>query len=107
MGTPLDAHGQPVNAALNQRRRTVRDVSEMLGLAKGILSDGIVNDDEARYLRNWGANHPDALGQWPASLIFSRFLQFFADGRIDDSERAELQQLLASLVGGAESILLG
>ena len=107
MKQPLDAHGQPLNTAFNQARRTERDISEMLGLAKGILSDGVVNDEEARYLRDWGKNHLDALDRWPVNLIFSRLTQVFSDGHIDEAERLELQELLASLVGGAASILLG
>jgi hypothetical protein len=48
--TTLDPHGQPLSGDLNRARRTERDLSEMLGLAKGMLADGIVNDEEARFL---------------------------------------------------------
>jgi hypothetical protein len=72
-----------------------------------MLSDGVVSDEEASYLHSWGRNHPDALEQWPLNLIFSRLNQHFSDGRIDDDERAELQELLSSLVGGTSAILLG
>lgn len=105
--THLDPHGQPYNVAFNRARRTERDLSEMLGLAKGMLADGVVNTDEARYLHAWGANHPDALEQWPVNLIFTRLHQFFADGHIDEPERLALHELLASLVGGTASLLLG
>jgi hypothetical protein len=107
MGTPLDPHGQPVNSLFNRRRRTERDVSELLGLAKGMLCDGIVTDDEALFLRKWADNHLDALSQWPVSLIFTRLNQYYSDGRIDDAERIELQELLAQLVGGTSALLLG
>ncbi|HVL67169.1 MAG TPA: BRCT domain-containing protein [Vicinamibacterales bacterium] len=107
MAMPLDEHGQPLSGFLNRKRRIERDVSELLGLAKGFLCDGVVTDEEASFLRAWGTNHPDALSQWPVSLIFSRLRQFFADGRIDDEERRELHELLGSLVGGTSSLLLG
>jgi hypothetical protein len=107
MPTPTDPHGQPLNPIFNRARRTERDLSELLGLAKAMLSDGIVNETEAAYQRNWGSNHPDALAQWPTSLIFARLNHYFADGRIDEAERLELQELLASLVGGTASLLLG
>ena len=107
MSTPLDIHGQPLNPALNRRHRIVRDLSELQGLAKGMLCDGVVTDDEAAFLARWGTNHPDAMGQWPTNIIFSRLNHYFADGQIDDSERVELQDLLGSLVGGTTSMLLG
>lgn len=107
MSGERDPHGQPYDVLFNRGRRTERDLSELLGLAKGMLSDGVVNEAEANFLRIWGANHPDALAVWPTNLIFSRIHQYFADGRIDDAERIELQELLSSLVGGTASLLLG
>src|SRR4026207_2551600 len=107
MNRPLDPHGQPFNVLFNRARRTERDLSELLGLAKAMLSDGVVNEAEATYLRNWGANHPDALAQWPTDLIFARLHQYFADGHIDEAERLDLHALLSSLVGGTASLLLG
>lgn len=103
----LDQHGQPCNPNLNLARRTERDLSELIGLVKGMLVDGVVSHSEATYLRAWGMNHPDALRRWPTQLIFSRLEQFFLDGRIDDDERSELQELLAGLIGGTASLLLG
>ena len=61
MATPLDDHGQPLNTAFNYKRRVERDISEVLGLAKGILSDGVINDDEVYFLRAWGHAYPEAL----------------------------------------------
>ena len=107
MSVPLDAHGQPLNSAYNLAQRRSRDVSEMLGIAKGLLADGIINDGEAQYLRDWGRVHPEAIELWPASLIFSRLEQFYRDGRIDEDERAELKQVLDQLVGGTLSVSLG
>ena len=92
MGDERDPHGQPYNVAFNRARRTERDLSEMLGIAKGMLSDGEVTEEEARYLREWGINHPDALDQWPLNLIFRRLSRYFADGRIDNTERADLKE---------------
>jgi hypothetical protein len=102
-----DPHGQPSNVLLNCAGRTERDLAELLGIAKGMLSDGVVNDEEARYLRAWGTNHPEALERWPINLIFSRLHQHFTDGRIDEAERLELHELLGSLIGGTASLLLG
>jgi NAD-dependent DNA ligase len=105
--TQLDPHGQPLNPALNHARRRERDLSEMLGLAKGMLVDGVVTDTEARFLHDWGLRHQEAIGQWPLNLVFTRLHQHFVDGAIDEIERRELHNLLEQLIGGTASILLG
>lgn len=107
MANPLDLHGQPLNPAFNVAQRRARDVSELLGIAKGLIADGVVTESEARYLRDWGHHHPEAVALWPASLIFTRLQQFYADGRIDEDERLELQGILAALVGGDVTVNLG
>jgi hypothetical protein len=106
-GTPRDPHGQPYNVLFNRAGRTERDLSEMLGLAKGMLADGVFNEDEAGYLHDWARNHPDALERWPVNVIFGRLQHAFADGTIDAAERRGLHDLLAELVGGTAAVLLG
>jgi NAD-dependent DNA ligase len=103
----LDAHGQPFNVRFNRARRAERDLSEMLGLAKGLLADGIVTDDEAALLANWAAKHPDATEQWPVSILKARLDRVFEDGKVDEDERRDLSELLASIVGGTAGIMVG
>ena len=86
----IDEHGQP-NPHFNAARRSERDLTELLGIAKGMIADGIVTQDEANYLRAWADGHAEAVTRWPLSLVFARLRQFFTDGRIDEAERAELQ----------------
>ncbi|HVJ24241.1 MAG TPA: BRCT domain-containing protein [Burkholderiales bacterium] len=102
----FDEHGQP-NRNINAAQRAERDVSELIGIAKGVVADGIVNDAEAKCIRDWSLSHPDAMRRWPVSLIYSRLQQMFADGHIDDTERIELREILAGLAGGTLSISLG
>ena len=63
-----DPHGQPFKIRFNRARRAERDLCEMLGLVKGMLADGVVNDQEVHYLINWAAEHPDATEQWPVNI---------------------------------------
>jgi NAD-dependent DNA ligase len=97
----FDEHGQPTALGLNAQRRTVRDVCEVLGLCKGLLADGVVNDAEARFLHEWIRGHEEQAEKWPVSAICRRLDSIFADGRIDETERADLQALLSTVVGGA------
>lgn len=100
MAIDIDDQGQPFGLGFNANRRAERDISELLGIMKGMLADGVVSDSEADFLRAWIANHPDASTKWPVSAICHRLEAVLSDGRIDDDERLDLKTLLDSIVGG-------
>ena len=68
----FDPHEQPSNIRFNRAWRAERDLSEMLGLAKGVLADGKVTETEATLAGDWIACHPDAAEQWPIHIIAKR-----------------------------------
>ena len=85
--------------AWNLKRRIDRDITMMLGLAKGVLLDGVVTDYEARQLHLWLNDRPHLHQQWPAKQLVTRLNQIFEDGTVDDGERRELKKLLSDLEG--------
>lgn len=102
-----DPHGQPFNVRFNRARRAERDCSELLGLAKGLLADGMVTDAETLLVGEWVANHPDAAEQWPVNRLKERLDRIFADGMVDAEEREDLSKLLESIVGGTAGMIVG
>ena len=102
-----DPHGQPFNVRFNRARRAERDLSEFLGLAKGLLADGEIAPSEADVISRWIDNHRDAVEQWPLNKLSGRVAKIYEDGQVDEAERAELAELLSSIVGGTAGIILG
>ena len=107
MSTRLDEHGQPVQAGFNAHRRLERDISELLGLAKGILADGQVSDAEAVLLDQWMRAHAERVACWPCDQIATRLRTVLADGMVGNEERSDLAELLSQLVGGDAGIIDG
>ena len=105
MKTPTDGHGQPLNTDFNSHRRMERDISEMLGLAKGLLADGRVDENEVILLRTWLKAHPDLRTTWPGDVLTERMERIFADGTVSTEEREDLRELLVDLVGGDAGII--
>jgi len=103
--TLCDRNGQPFNLRFNRARRTERDISEMLGLAKGVLADGKVTEAEAALLRDWVATHPDATDGWPGNVVADRLFRIFEDGLVEEEERSDLADLLQRLVGGGAGLI--
>lgn len=103
----VDPHGQPFSVRFNRARRAERDLSELLGLAKGLLADGEISKEEAHHLNEWVAMHPDACEQWPVNRLADRLTRAFGDGYIDDEERRDLEELLRAIVGGTAGLIVG
>jgi NAD-dependent DNA ligase len=98
MKSHLDEEGQPPERFF-AARIAERAISELLGLCKGMVCDGVITDGEAEGLRRWMRANPAATSTYPASVLSQRLLTIFADCRVDDEERADLLDLLRSVTG--------
>ena len=100
-----DPNGQPANRAFNRKLRTGRETDELLGLCKGLLADGVVNQAEAEFLANWLHLNRETSDQWPADVLYQRVASMLQDGVVDKSEELELLSLLIEVTGGDASRL--
>lgn len=101
----IDADGQP-DVRFNRAQRIQRTVTELLGLCKGVLLDGVVTNGEMVALDEWLAAHAEVAEEWPADLLSDRLRQIFDDGVIEEDERIHFQELLEQLVGPADGARL-
>ena len=83
----------------NTKPMADRQIDQLIGLAQGIVADGIVNQAEAEMLQDWlRAN------QWTENPYVSRLLdrveRVLEDGVLDEDEGRELHDALMSWTGG-------
>lgn len=101
----LDENGQPIRpfsaALLNNYGKSV---DQLIGICRGVLFDGVVNDDEARCFRNWVAQQNLSEPVFPFDDLHRRLSGIYADGRVDDEERRELSEILKSIAGIKDGI---
>lgn len=74
-----------------------RQVSEVIGLARGIIADDKVNDKEAEYLYKWLAAQKNVSNNPLVNRLFERVDEIFSDAVVDDDERADLFDILNRL----------
>ena len=79
------------------RRNTA--MKEMLDLSRGIVSDGVVSEAEARRFQTWIDENPDMLGVWPVSELVGIIQKVLDDGRVSAAEQSELMSLLERVSG--------
>jgi hypothetical protein len=70
---------------------------EMIGLAKGFVCDGSLNDAEALALQQWLFYHSALLETSPVSQLGDRLLRAVEDGHMDDEERKDLVAILSDV----------
>ena len=76
-----------------------RGISELIGIARGLVADDVVNELEADFLIRW-LKENEHLTCWPFDVLNKRVRAMLADGVIDAEERQDLLELLRDLIGG-------
>lgn len=77
-----------------------REVNELIGLAHGIIADGVVNKEEVDYLHKWLVAHTAGAGNPVVAALLGRVDTILADGVVDPEEAADLFSVLKRLAGG-------
>lgn len=75
-----------------------RQTDTLIGLAKGIISDGVVTQEEAEFLLTWLANN-HYVDNIMVDDLLDRVAVMLSDGILDRDEQADLLQTLSDLVG--------
>lgn len=102
MPTPIDDYGTPKAKGLYFERAVERDVQEMLGMVRGLVCDGVLNDLEISAFKGWLQNHPDCTTFYPGKYLAERIVSIYEDGEIGREEQNELYELLCDTVGAGE-----
>ena len=77
-----------------------RQISELIGLAHGIIADGVVNQSEADYLHKWLGAREHITDNPVIRLLNERVRHILADGVLDAEEAADLLVTLTAFAGG-------
>jgi NAD-dependent DNA ligase len=76
-----------------------RLIDELIGICRGVIADGVVDEAEAIFLGQWIENHRDIAERWPVNVLYSRITEMLLDGVLSSVEQAELLLTLKALTG--------
>lgn len=94
-------HGQPLlRSAQGVARLSDRNLDELVGMCRGVIADGIVNQTEAEVLLAWLSRHEHGMDCFPANVLFARLSDVLADGVLGNDEARDVFELIAECVGG-------
>jgi NAD-dependent DNA ligase len=83
----------------NEARIDRRSADALVGLAAGVVADGVVNQDEAYFLKSWIESNLAHLEDPVVNLLYRRISAMLQDGVLDADESADLLHLLHSFSG--------
>ena len=84
----------------NQLRRPQldeRQIDELIGIARGVLADGYLDDREITFLQKWLVANQHITKNALVSTLQTRITDVLSDGIVDPDERADLFSTLSSL----------
>lgn len=96
-----DEDGQPLIRTLNAARIDDRTIDEMVGMCRGVIADGMVNQKEAEFLQQWMEANLEFTDDLLARRLYGRIKEMLSDKILDREERGELFDLLSSFSGNA------
>lgn len=77
---------------------TRETLSELLGLARGLMADQELSNDEIRYLNEWLEERYWIASEFPGNVIHERIRDVLEDGVITEEERSHLVDTLNMLI---------
>ena len=77
-----------------------RTITELMGIASGVIADGVVTQKEAEFLQKWIIANQTATANPAIAPILKRLNEMLADKVLDKEEAEELLQILTSFSGG-------
>ncbi len=101
--TILDEQGQPLIRHYNQKRLNDRAIDELVGMSRGIVADGTVNQKEAEFLSGWMEANISHCEDPIVNQLYCRVKEMLIDGVLDKNEQKELFDILKMFTGDIPS----
>lgn len=76
-----------------------RLIDELIGICRGVIADGHVDEREAIFLGQWIENHREIADRWPVNILYSRVVEMLRDGILNPQEQLLLLETLRDLTG--------
>lgn len=88
-----------ITRSRNASRVQDRLIDELIGISRGVIADGVVDEKEAIFIGQWIENHREIADKWPVNVLYVRLMEMLKDGILNEDEQLELLETLRNLTG--------
>ncbi len=88
-----------VTRSKQAQRIADRLIDELIGICRGVIADGVVDEKEAIFIGQWIENHREIANTWPVNVLYIRITDMLKDGILQQEEQDELLITLRDLTG--------
>lgn len=88
----------PMHVTYGNDRIASRQIDELIGLARGLLADGCINQAEVEFLQKWLAATSGVWDQPLIATLYRRVNEILVDDHLDGDEARELFDTLRAFV---------
>ena len=75
-------------------KKIIQELNEIAGI---VVYDGVVDDKEVTFLKDWLDRHTEYAKKWPFTKLFRLLGQVLEDGKVDSDERLQLLMFLSGI----------
>jgi len=83
-----------LDRVINRARMDDSAISELMGLAQGVVADDVINQKEVEYIQKWIMTNTTSTDNPVAARLLDRIEDMLRDGILDTAESAELLDTL-------------
>jgi len=76
-----------------------RLIDELIGISRGVIADGVVDEQEAIFIGQWIEQHREVSDKWPVNILYTRLVEMLKDGVLSKDEQKELMATLRDITG--------
>lgn len=87
-------------ARFSNERISSRQIDELIGLARGLIADGTINQKEVEFLQKWLVANGSVSDQPIIRTLYKRVTEMLSDGVVDHAESTELFDTLSRFSDG-------
>src|SRR5580658_3369851 len=96
----MNNDGQPVEQGFNWARRRERGIDELIGVCRGVMADGVLVYEEAKFLLDWLERNQPVLRSDAGKCLYEPLKEIVERGKLSPNGETRVVDIIMKIIGG-------